>query len=170
MALGPLLVHLRGRMGVLIYLIYYALKSETACVRCGSETVSSPPPGFVPNPNTNAQYIPQDLASKQQQLHAPNQQPANQLSGGQSVHGLPAQGSGPKPSSAAESWEDVSPMAHTTCPNCGQRFAVEKKRPLTVTCPSCGTSGTLPATSEGSGDMEVSVYTDKKQRDLGTEE
>lgn len=131
--------------GVLIYLIYYAFKSETKCVRCGSETLSSPPPGYVENPNTTAEYIPEGVAQQQQELHQPNQ---GQISAAASPQRLGTDG-GPKGSlPAGEEWEDVSPMTYTTCPNCHKQFSIQKQRPLDVTCPACGTSGRLPADEE----------------------
>lgn len=155
---------LGGGIGILVYLIYYAFKSESKCVRCGSDTLSSPPPGYVENPNTDAQYIPEEVATRQANAQAPGtRQGQHHLSQGSSGQALPSQGGGQGGGhgagqgaasgtpSGGEDWEDVSPMGHTVCPNCNQQFAVEKRRPLNVTCPACGTSGRLPDRSDERG-------------------
>jgi hypothetical protein len=129
--------------GALVYLIYYACKAQDKCPVCRSTTLSSPPPGYVLNPNVAATYVPQEVVHQQQRLHqqqalfvAPP--PRAEVTGAQA-----SPSAGPA-LPAGESWANVSVPSTTTCPGCKTPFAVESRRPLDVRCPACGTTGTLP--------------------------
>lgn len=149
-------------VGALVYLIYYAFKPTDRCTTCEAKTLSSPPPGYVLNPNASAMYVPQEVVHRQQMLHQQQNlfaqpPPAAEMRGMHPAHGggvlpgAPAYGAGPAlgPGGAVapargEAWSNVSRPDRTTCPSCAHVFAIESRRPLDVECPACGTRGTLP--------------------------